>query len=326
MSHLNQRTVKMTAVSPRPAVPEIPHGRTARRLTWEFLPKELRSEIERRLGGEVVKASSHNSGFTPGFASTLHAENGATLFVKTAHRTAQAVAARSYAAEAASLKRLGSAIPSPKLLWVSDGDWIVLGFEHVPSRPPERPWNDDEFARALDLTATIARLEPPAGLVPLIEDAPEFLTAWDHVAVRRPDHPHLAEASALAQSFATIPAIALAHADLRHDNLLAADNGTMLACDWTNPALAPPWLDAVTLAIEAYGDGLDVDRHFAGHPTIAGASPGQIDAWLAAFAGFMRYSSLLPSVRNSPYVRLHADWYATVAWEWLAERRDWNEF
>jgi aminoglycoside phosphotransferase (APT) family kinase protein len=309
-----------------PTVPEIPHGRTARRLTWEFLPRELRGEIEGRLGGEVVKATSHNGGFTPGFASTLRAENGATLFVKTAHKTAQAVAARSYAIEAASLKRLGSAIPSPRLLWVSEGDWITLGFENVESRPAERPWTDDDFARALDLTEQIAQVPPAADLAPLVEDAPEFLTCWDQVAARDPGHPRLKEASALAESLAAVPATALSHGDLRGDNLLFCGDGTVLACDWTTPALAPAWLDSVTLAIAAYGDGLDVERHLAGRAVLNGATNDEVDAWLAAFAGFMRYSSLLPSVRNSPYLRLHADWYATVAWEWLAERREWNEF
>jgi aminoglycoside phosphotransferase (APT) family kinase protein len=305
---------------------EIPHGRTARRLTWEFLPPELRGEIEGRLGGEVVKATSHNSGFTPGFASSLRAESGSTLFVKTAHRKAQAVAARSYAIEAASLKRLGPGIPSPRLLWVSDGDWITLGFEHVEARPAERPWTDDDFSRALDLTEQIAAAEPPIGLAPLIEDAPEFLTCWDHVAVREPDHPHLADAAALAQRLGDIPATSLAHGDLRDDNLLFASDGTVLACDWATPSLAPAWLDCVTLAIAAYGDGLDVDAHLADRAVLRDVAADDVDSWLAAFAGFMRYSSLLPSVRNSPYLRLHADWYATVAWQWLAERRDWNEF
>lgn len=309
-----------------PTVPEIPHGRTARRLTWEFLPPELRAEIEGRLGGAVAKATSHNSGFTPGFASSLRSESGATLFVKTAHKTAQAVAARSYAIEAASLKRLGAGIPSPRLLWVSDGDWITLGFENVEARPAVRPWTDDDLTRALDLTERIASLDPPSGLAPLIEDAPEFLTCWDHVAVRQPDHPHLADAAKLAQRLGEIPATSLAHGDLRDDNLLFGADGSVLACDWTTPALAPAWLDTVTLAIAAYGDGLDVDAHLADRTVLKGVAEDDVDSWLAAFAGFMRYSSLLPSVRNSPYLRLHADWYATVAWEWLAERRGWNEF
>ena len=305
-----------------PTVPEIPHGRTARRLTWEFLPPELRTEIEGRLGGEVVKAISHNSGFTPGFASTLRSESGATLFVKTAHKTAQALAARSYLAEAAALGRLGPRIPSPPLLWVLDGDWITLGFEQVEGHPPQRPWVDEEFSRALDLAEQIATVEPPVGLPSLAEDAPEFLTSWELVAVREPEHPHLTEASTLAQRLVALPATALAHADLRDDNLLITPDGA-LACDWTNPALAPPWLDAITLAISAYGDGLDVDEHLKGRWVLSDVSDEDIDSWLSAFAGFMRYSSLLPSVRNSPYLRLHADWYATVAWEWLAERRGW---
>ena len=274
------------------------------------------------MGGEVVKATSHNSGFTPGFASTLRAENGATLFVKTAHKTAQAVAARSYQAELATLERLQGLIPAPTLRWSMDDEWVTLAFTHVDAAPPARPWNDEDFARALTLTHQIAEITPPAGIVPLAEDAPEFLTSWDLVAVREPEHPYLAEASRLAQSFADVPATALAHADLRDDNLLFTTD-EVLACDWTHPALAPAWLDAITLAIGAYGDGLDVDAHLAEHPAAAQAPAEHIDAWLAAFAGFMRYSSLLSSVRNSPYLRLHADWYATVAWEWLSDRQHW---
>ena len=305
-----------------PTVPEIPHGKTARRLTWEFLPRELREEIEGRLGGEVVKATSHNSGFTPGFASTLRAENGAELFVKTAHRTAQSVAARSYAVEAKALRSLDG-VPSPRLLWVSDGDWITLGFENVPSHSPERPWTDDEFTRALDLAEQISAAPTPSGLPTLAEDAPEFLTSWDQVAAREPDHPHLSEADDLARSFAGLASDRLSHGDLRPDNLLFGTDGSVLACDWTNPALAPAWLDTITLAISAYGDGLDVDTELEGRTVMRGVGQDEIDAWLAAYAGFMRYSSLLPSVRNSPYLRLHADWQATVAWEWLAERRGW---
>lgn len=323
MSHLGAAPVKMTDM---PTVPEIPHGRTARRLTWEFLPPELRAEIEGRLGGEVVRATSHNGGFTPGFASTLRAENGASLFVKTAHKTAQAVAARSYAIEAASLKRLGSAIPAPRLLWMSDGDWITLGFEHVEAETAQRPWTDVELARALDLTERIAMTPAPPGLATLTDDAPEFVTCWDQVAARQPEHPRLAEAAELAAGLKNIPATALAHGDLRDDNLLFAADGDVLACDWTTPSLAPAWLDTVTVAIAAYGDGLDVESHLADRAVLRGASADEVDAWLSAFAGFMRYSSLLPSVRNSPYLRLHADWYATVAWEWLSERREWNEF
>ncbi|GAC1380691.1 MAG: hypothetical protein NVSMB48_07260 [Marmoricola sp.] len=307
-----------------PGVPEIPHGKTARRLTWEFLPRELRTEIEGRLGGEVVKATSHNSGFTPGFASTLRAENGVELFVKTAHRTAQAVAARSYAAEAHSLTLLGSRIPSPRLLWVSDGDWITLGFENVASEPPDRPWTEHQFSHALALVEQIAATPPPAGLPTLVDDAPEFLTGWDQVAARDPDHPRLREAAELARSFADVGSGTLSHGDLRPDNLLFRSDGSVLACDWTHPALAPAWLDAVTLAISAYGDGLDVDAALEARAVLQGVADDQVDAWLAAYAGFMRYSSLLPSVRNSPYLRLHADWQATVAWEWLAERRGWG--
>ena len=49
-------------VAPYPA----PHGKTARRLEWAFLPPHLRAWIERRCGSPVVSAITQNSGFTPG--------------------------------------------------------------------------------------------------------------------------------------------------------------------------------------------------------------------------------------------------------------------
>ena len=53
-----------------------PHGRTARRLEWPFLPPTLRAEIEGHCGSPVVEAHSQGAGYTPGFASVLVCEDG----------------------------------------------------------------------------------------------------------------------------------------------------------------------------------------------------------------------------------------------------------
>ena len=44
----------------------IPHGQTARRLEWGFLPPHIRAEVEARLGSPVTDAESQTGGFTPG--------------------------------------------------------------------------------------------------------------------------------------------------------------------------------------------------------------------------------------------------------------------
>ena len=157
------------------AVPDLPHGRTAMRLSWKFLPREIRELVEAHLGGPVVEAVSQDAGFTPGFASVLTSASGERLFVKAASRVAQADFAASYAEEARKLQILDGTVPAPRLEWVHDDDgWVVLGLEAVDARTPQRPWRPDELDRTLDLAEAIARetrhVPDGLGLRPVADD------------------------------------------------------------------------------------------------------------------------------------------------------------
>ncbi len=130
-------------LAPYPA----PHGRTARRLEWGFLPPHLRAYIERRCGSPVVSATSQTTGFTPGFASVLVCEDGSRHFVKAASVKAQRMFADSYREEARKLAALPPEVPAPRLLWQLDDDWVVLGIEYVAGRPPRRPCSPTSSTR-----------------------------------------------------------------------------------------------------------------------------------------------------------------------------------
>src|SRR3569832_977362 len=107
------------------AVPEVPHGRTAMRLEWQFLPKEISAIVEDELGSPVVAADSRSGGFTPGFASVLTGENGAQVFVKAASKIAQAEIAKAYDEEIRKVIGLADAVPAPRLEWFSrDDSWV----------------------------------------------------------------------------------------------------------------------------------------------------------------------------------------------------------
>jgi len=308
------------------AVPDLPHGRTAMRLSWKFLPREIRELVEAHLGGPVVEAVSQDAGFTPGFASVLTSASGERLFVKAASRVAQADFAASYAEEARKLQILDGTVPAPRLEWVHDDDgWVVLGLEAVDARTPQRPWRPDELDRALDLAEAIARatrhVPDGLGLRPVADDLPELVTGWDAV----PDTwPHRDEARALAETIASLPDQQFAHCDLRDDNILLATDGRTLACDWNWPVVGPRWLDLVDLLVSAHGDGLEVNAQLATRELTRDVEPDQIDAWLAGFCGFMLARRTRPAPPTSPHLRTLTDWHAEAAWSWLATRRGWT--
>jgi hypothetical protein len=308
------------------AVDVVPHGRTAVRLGWRFLPADVRALVEDRLGGPVVDATSRDGGFTPGFASVLTTADGSRAFVKAASRAAQAEIAASYAEEARKLQLLGDAIPAPRLEWVHQDDaWVILGLEAVDARQPRRPWRPAELDRALDLAEAIidaTHVAPEAlALRPLVEDVPRLVTGWAEVPE---EWPHRDEAAALAASMAAFPADHFVHCDLRDDNVLLTADGRTLACDWNWPALGPAWQDTVDLLISAHGDGLDVEPLLARRSLTRDADPEHVDAWIAAICGFMLSARGRPAPASSPHLRTHSDWYAEAAWSWLSTRRGWR--
>lgn len=308
-------------------VPAVPHGRTALRLEWKFLPPDVRALIEARLGSPVVSATSQTAGFTPGFASLVTGADGSRAFIKAASRAAQGEIASSYAEEARKRAILGDGVPAPRLEWISDDDtWVVLGFEAIESRQPRRPWRPAELDRALDLAEAIATsmdvIPTALALQPLYVDLPPLLTGWTGV----PDAwPHHDEAAALARSFADLPdSRHFVHADLRDDNVLLTPDGGALACDWNWPALGPAWQDTVDLLVSAHGDGLDADAYLAARPLTRDVPADHVDAWLAALCGFMLFARNRPAPASSPNLRTHTDWFAEAAWSWLARRRGWQ--
>ena len=140
----------------------IPHGRTAQRLTWPHLPQHVRALVEEHCGSPVVDAVSQGGGFTPGFASVLTCADGSKHFVKAASAKAQRMFADSYREEARKLRALPASVPAPRLLWVEDGDWVVLETEYVEARPPRRPWRPADLDAALDALEVVARELTPA--------------------------------------------------------------------------------------------------------------------------------------------------------------------
>lgn len=308
---------------PRP----VPHGRTARRLDWRFLPPHIRSLVEQRIGSAVVATTSQDSGFTPGFASVLECADGTRHFVKAAAAKAQPLFAQSYRDEARKLAMLPDTIAAPRLLWSFDDDWVVLETEYVEGRPPARPWQDDTLDTCLGLLATLASTLPPPGL-DLATAAEEFAGwpgMWEEVARQRPNLSHLQEAADLAAGFG--PAVAgktLVHTDVRADNLLIDTAGKPWLCDWNWPVRGAPWVDSIFLLVEPAGDGIDAEAVIARHQLLREVEPEAIDTVLALLAGYFLKSAADRVPPTSPHLRSHQAWCAHAVWHWLAARRGWD--
>jgi hypothetical protein len=288
----------------------------------------VRAGIEERCGSPVVEAISQGGGFTPGFASVLVCEDGSRHFVKAASSVAQPVFADSYREEARKLGALPETVPAPRLLWVEDGDWVVLGLEYVEARAPQRPWRADELDLCLDAAEVVAdRLTPVPDGLDLDPVSTEF-AAWPGLWTRVGDRdvrPHADEAAVLAATYADVTGgETLVHTDLRDDNALLTTDGRALFCDWNWPVVGAPWLDSVILLISPRGDGLDVERVIAERRLLRDVPADHVDQFLALLAGYLLSQAGQPVPPSSPHLRDAQRWQGEAVWDWLCERRDWQ--
>jgi hypothetical protein len=277
-----------------------------------------------------VAAESQGTGFTPGFASVLTCEDGSRHFVKAASVKAQRLFADSYREEARKLAALPPEVAAPRLLWLLDDDWVVLGLQHVEARHPARPWRLDDLTACLDALEEVAAQLTPAPVAleldAFADELADWPSLWDHVRQTRPDldRDRVEEAAGLAAGFADACAgDTLVHTDVRDDNLLIDTAGKVWICDWNWPTSGAAWLDSLFLLIGPRGDGLDVDAVLAERPLLRDVPAADVDAVLALVTGYFLRQADEPVPASSPWIRQHQRWQGEVCWDWLGERRGW---
>lgn len=307
----------------------IPHGDTALRLSWRFLPPSVRSAVAQQLGQEVVGARSCDAGFTPGFASVLTCADGSQHFVKAAAVKAQRLFVDHYRREAEVLRRLPAGVPAARLRWSMEvDDWFVFSTEFVPGRTPRRPWRLAELNAALDACEQVvsAGTPAPATFPRLVDELAGAPALWDLLPAGSVAADQLAEARALTVRYAeALDGEALVHQDLRDDNVVLPPEGGAVLVDWNWPARGAAWFDSLCLLLGPRGDGMEVDSVLRERPLFHRVPDESIDIALALLAGSFlgQASQQVPS--NSPHLR-DAQWrLGETAWNWLAERRDWPQ-
>ncbi|GAA2096956.1 hypothetical protein GCM10009841_08980 [Microlunatus panaciterrae] len=310
----------------------IPARATARRPHWQDLPAAVRGLVQDQLRAGVARAISQDSGFTPGFASRLLLTDGTSVFVK-ATNPEQEWTRQAYRAEAAKLALLPTAVPVPRLRWSYDGDidgaaWVILIFDDVGGRPPQRPWSRTEARLVLDTAGAMSRtLTPaPAGAdwMTLAEEFAAERGRWDELPAEGIWLTRREEARALAdEALQLCTGETLVHCDLRDDNVIIGRDRAVWFCDWNFTVVGPAWADSVSLAVSMHGDGLDADVLLADSQQLSRADHEAIDCFLALLIGYFRHAGAQPAPPTSPYLRAHQRWYADVATDWLAQRRCW---
>ncbi len=310
--------------------PPVPYDQTSLRPSWPSLPAAFRVALADRLGAEIVSASVKRTGFTPGFAAVLTLADGSARFVKAADLAARI--AKDYVREALISQNLPHFVPAAPVNWSGElaGHFVLCLPAIDGAHTPALPWEPAELEAALTAVTqvTTALADPPpallaAGLTPWAKILDTVLHQWRSGHL---DHPHLAELVALESRFDSLTrgSSALIHCDLRLDNVVIDAAGNAWICDWNHLCYGPPWFDTLSLLLSAEASGLDTDTLFAAHPTAVGLPPDALDAALAAFAGYYVHSGALPGFADSPNIRGHQRYCATLTLRWLARRRGWS--
>ena len=305
------------------------------RLPWAELPKRVVSAVEERLGSGVVRAEDRPGGFSPGAAARLVLADGRRAFVKAVGSSPNPDSPSMHRAEARITAAMPAAAPVPRFLFeIDDGDWVALAFEDVDGRQPSMPWRRDELDRVLFAVAWLHEVLTPAP-VPAesigkafgdqfgswrwvaSNSVPEGLDPW---AARHLDR--LAELESHWAEAAT--GTTLLHSDLRADNMLVT-NDRVVFVDWPQACIGAGWADVVFLLPSvAMQRGPAPDELFDDHPSAAGADPDDVNAVLAALAGYFCVRALLPAPPGLPTLREFQRAQGVEALEWLRRRTGWS--
>jgi hypothetical protein len=290
------------------------------RLSFEELPAAVRAWVERALGSVVVSAATQQGGFSPGVAARLVTASGRRAFVKAVGTSLNPKTPELFRNEIAAVQAIGR-LPSAPVLYdvYDDGDWVGLLFEDIDGRLPSHPWEQQEADRVLDaVTELTDALDPspwPDAPVAAVRSR-EFLSRWDNVIADGLDVPdwaagreeELAELARIGLR-ALAEGKALAHWDLRSDNIILTDDRVVFI-DWAHPALAPRWTDTVILHADM--------RESVQLPRLP--DDKAITGFITAIAGGLWWGAAQPAPPGLPTIRQWQRRHAIVHLDWVRER------
>ncbi|MCP2263184.1 aminoglycoside phosphotransferase family protein [Promicromonospora thailandica] len=313
------------------------------RPTWPDLPAHVRKAVVARLGGPVTSWTSHDGGFSPGWALTLESPAG-RAFVKVAS-TDHAEAARLHRAEAVRSAALPDGVPAPAFRWAeevadpgeAEPSWVLVASDVVDGRAPRgEPWDLGDLDRLQRLARRIAEHEVPAGgafpdaadlswpeAALLADQRPAGLATYDPWLAAHVDV--LAEVASAARQREALAGPHLVHNDLRADNALVVrspDGGEeAVAVDWPHARRGPAFVDQVAMlpVVRATG-GPAPQEVLERTPLPAGTDAEAVTVWVAVLTAYFVRSSLLEAPPGIPHLRAFQRIQAEACIPWLRSR------
>ncbi|MEO3818582.1 aminoglycoside phosphotransferase family protein [Plantactinospora sp. B24E8] len=296
-----------------------------RRPLWDDLPPTLRTGVEELVGSPVTRSDNCSGGFSPGFASRLGLRDGRRVFVKAVDGTRWPVEAGHYRAEAVVTGHLPADVPAARLLSSSEiTGWTVLAFECVDGAEPARPWTDGELGRTVRAVARLAGAVTPSP-VPLGTDHPR-LGGWaeldrDRLSAVSPwSAANLTRLTELeARGLRAAQGDSLVHFDLYPHNILLTEDRVVFV-DWPHARLGAPVVDLVTVLGSAAADGLDPEPYLSSVASTMPVEPGDVDAVLAAYTGFLVAGGMTLMPPGLEPIALEKRRLGVGALRWLRQR------
>jgi hypothetical protein len=305
------------------------------RTSWDAVPAPIRERVEDVVGARIRTATNVDGGFSPGPAARCELSDGRSVFVKAAGLALNPITPEMHRREAAVLATMPTDVPAPRLIGVvDDGDWVAVVIEWIDGRMPIAPLAPHDVDRMLCLVDRLAQFKGHASLQPCFEAHPGLFGHWRRLAEHSLpglddwtlDHlPRLVELEADVEQ--AVKGDRLVHLDLRTDNVIFADVGEEhdVVVDWPHACLGPAWADLVALlpSLELDG-GPPCEQVFSRQRVSVAARREDVNAWVAAIAGYLTRMALLPPPPGLPTVRAFQAAQGKITRRWLAERCGWE--
>lgn len=294
------------------------------RIGWDDLPTQVRRAVADILGSDVVEAVSQSGGYSPGSADRVRTADGRRAFVKAVSPAQNDESPSFHRQEIRVTAALPDHAPTPRLLGsYDDGDWVALVLTDVEGRHPVTPWRADELAHVRTALDDLAKaLTPcPVDVPAAVDHLRDQLSGWHRLRADPPAGGLSAWAAnridALChrseQGLAALTGDTLTHTDIRADNLLIDEDGTVTVVDWPHATRGPAWLDTLLLLINV--------RVTGGHPdlTTIDADQDALKGVMAGFAGFFIDAARQPPPPGLPTLRAFQQAQGDAVIEWLRE-------